>query len=217
MSLHGQAMWSRSELAEALEAEDARYLCTGPLLEDEREDVGAAWSCSPKETMHGFFGEVIRGARDRRGMTAEQLATAIQRSAGEVSSWETGRRPVSERVMLLCARAMECTLAELFAEELATRELYAKNGGKPLRGGACGVGFLGDCIRMQRLEMGIAQGALGARVEPPVAQPQIAAWENGASGSMSERTFVRVAKAFELTSEHLIARELLARGVIVRR
>lgn len=54
----------------------------------------------------GFFGAVIKTARERRGFSAKQFALVIDRTEGEVSSWEPdergwSRRPVTEQVMLL--------------------------------------------------------------------------------------------------------------------
>lgn len=173
--------------------------------------------------VHGFFGEVIKGARARREMTGKQLAEKIDRAEGEVSRWETGVRPVPERALLLIASACEVTLAGLFAEELAERAPWAKPPGKvtPVadapHGFAEGLGFLGDCLRGARLAAKLTQVDLGARADPPAPQPRIQEWEAGTAGSMAELTFARVAKALDLTPEQTIARELVARGMLVER
>lgn len=173
--------------------------------------------------MHGFFGEVIKGARTRRGLTLKQLAERIglsdQSGEGQVSGWESGRRPVTERMIIKAAHIWGMTLTELFEEELVARgkaKVAAER--KPTKephGSMINAGFLGECVRYARIGDGMTQEDLGARAVPPIQQPHIQAWEIGLDATMGEMSFDRLAAALDLTEEQIITRELVARGVLV--
>lgn len=174
----------------------------------------------------GFWGQVLQGARERRAYSKRQFAERIERTEGELSSWEpsaaTGwpRRQLTERMMISIATACGVTLARLFEEHLLAIEpaRYVRRSAKAARemGRPENLGFLGACIQRARVAAGMTQGALGARMAPPSAQPAVHGWETSADGAMGEKTFTRIGGALGLTPEEMVAEELIDRGEIRR-
>jgi transcriptional regulator with XRE-family HTH domain len=162
--------------------------------------------------MHGFFGEVMRGARQRRGLDAQAMANLIGRTPGEISSWESGRRPVSERVMLLFARSLELSLAGLFAEHVLAADKTLTHGGTDLPPGPVDLGFLPSVLRNASARRGFVQRDIARRLGN--AQPNVQHWFTEEEGSLTEQTVCRILDALEVMPAQAIAEELLARGMI---
>lgn len=49
----------------------------------------------------------LREARQRAGLTIDELAVRIHWSRSTISDWETGKRPVPPEVVLIYSRACE--------------------------------------------------------------------------------------------------------------
>jgi ribosome-binding protein aMBF1 (putative translation factor) len=66
-------------------------------------------------TLRETIGARIREARERAGMSQEQLASAIGSEAATVSRYETARRAISLEIVEQIARALNITTMELVA------------------------------------------------------------------------------------------------------
>lgn len=59
------------------------------------------------------FGERLRAARDKRGMTQAQLAEAVELYPSQISNYENGEKVPEGETMVLLADALDVSLDEL--------------------------------------------------------------------------------------------------------
>jgi transcriptional regulator with XRE-family HTH domain len=64
--------------------------------------------------VHRFSPERLRGARDRAGLSREQLAVATGRSADTVELWERGKVQPPRRIVGLIAAALGVSVDDLY-------------------------------------------------------------------------------------------------------
>lgn len=67
------------------------------------------------EAIHAGWGVKVKSRRDLLGLSQEQLAQMTGLRQATISRVEKGVRPPSDRLKVLIAGALGCTLDELFA------------------------------------------------------------------------------------------------------
>lgn len=74
-----------------------------------------------------FLSDVIRGARERRGLSQSGLGRAIGRSQSAVANFESGQTAVTDRTLELVADGLKVTVRRLIREQLDAEEAVAKS------------------------------------------------------------------------------------------
>lgn len=69
--------------------------------------------------MPRFSGERLRAARERAGLSREQLAVLVQRSHGSIVLYEQGRSLPSVTALERLAATLDVPIGDLFATEVA--------------------------------------------------------------------------------------------------
>jgi transcriptional regulator with XRE-family HTH domain len=64
-----------------------------------------------------FSGRSLRAAREMAGLSREQLATAVTRTAKTVAEWETGKGRPRQATVFAIARALRCRPSDLMADK----------------------------------------------------------------------------------------------------
>lgn len=149
------------------------------------------------------FGENMRAARKRAGMTQTELAAVDGLDRAAISLTEKGKRSPDMRTLLRIARGVKATPAELmqgigdYEEELLSRPRL----GRPsLRELADSDGF-GANLLLARQEMGLSQQLLGARSEVDAAA--ISLYERGRR-EPNLRTILKLARTLQTSPSRLL-------------
>ncbi|MCA9904380.1 MAG: helix-turn-helix transcriptional regulator [Anaerolineae bacterium] len=72
-----------------------------------------------------WFGWRIRQARERKGMSQEDLAAAVSKDQGAISEYESGKRKLAATDLPLFATVLEVPLLYFFEPEMSADDLDA--------------------------------------------------------------------------------------------
>lgn len=145
------------------------------------------------------FGENMRAARRRAGMTQIDLAAVDGLDRAAISLTEKGKRSPDMRTLLRIAHGVKTTPAEL-VEGIGNHEGSTREPEQRAARRAQGNGFGGNLLHARR-SLGLSQQVLGARADVDAAA--ISLYERG-QREPNLRTILKLARTLETSPAHLL-------------
>lgn len=147
-----------------------------------------------------LFGENMRAARRRAGMTQIDLAAVDGLDRAAISLTEKGKRSPDMRTLLRIAHGVRATPSEL-VDGIGDHHDSSSRASKPqLARRAQSNGFGGNLLRARR-RLGLSQQALGARADVDAAA--ISLYERG-QREPNLRTILKLARTLQISPAQLL-------------